>query len=96
MDRQANVRRPMRLWKVVKLCAVVGVTAGCSRPVRVPADAGVTAAVLDAGPAVPVARDLLVALPVGGPEGHARLRVQISAAHETAHIDGLVAALKKL
>jgi glycine C-acetyltransferase len=30
------------------------------------------------------------------PEGHARLRVQISAAHETAHIDGLVAALKKL
>jgi glycine C-acetyltransferase len=30
------------------------------------------------------------------PEGHARLRVQISAAHETSHIDGLVAALKKL
>jgi glycine C-acetyltransferase len=30
------------------------------------------------------------------PEGHARLRVQISAAHEPAHIDGLVAALKKL
>jgi glycine C-acetyltransferase len=30
------------------------------------------------------------------PEGHARLRVQISAAHEKAHIDTLVAALKKL
>jgi glycine C-acetyltransferase len=30
------------------------------------------------------------------PEGHARLRVQISAAHEREHLDGLVAALKKL
>jgi glycine C-acetyltransferase len=30
------------------------------------------------------------------PEGHARLRVQVSAAHERAHIDTLVAALKKL
>ncbi len=30
------------------------------------------------------------------PEGHARLRVQISAAHEREHIDRLVAALKKL
>lgn len=30
------------------------------------------------------------------PEGHARLRVQISAGHEKDHIDGLVAALKKL
>lgn len=30
------------------------------------------------------------------PEGHARLRVQISAAHTNAHIDALVAALKKL
>ncbi|MGD9789825.1 MAG: aminotransferase class I/II-fold pyridoxal phosphate-dependent enzyme [Phycisphaerales bacterium] len=30
------------------------------------------------------------------PEGHARLRVQISAAHTEAHIDALVAALKKL
>jgi len=30
------------------------------------------------------------------PEGHARLRVQISAAHEEAHIDALVDALKKL
>lgn len=30
------------------------------------------------------------------PEGHARLRVQISAGHEKSHIDGLVAALKKL
>jgi len=29
-------------------------------------------------------------------EGHARLRVQISAAHEPKHIEGLVAALKKL
>jgi glycine C-acetyltransferase len=29
-------------------------------------------------------------------EGHARLRVQISAAHTTGHVDALVAALKKL
>jgi glycine C-acetyltransferase len=30
------------------------------------------------------------------PEGHARLRVQISGAHDSSHVDGLVAALKKL
>jgi glycine C-acetyltransferase len=30
------------------------------------------------------------------PEGHARLRVQISAAHKFGHIDTLVGALKKL
>ena len=30
------------------------------------------------------------------PEGHARLRVQISAAHTSQHIDTLVSALKKL
>jgi glycine C-acetyltransferase len=30
------------------------------------------------------------------PEGHARLRVQISAAHEGKHLEGLVAALRKL
>jgi glycine C-acetyltransferase len=30
------------------------------------------------------------------PEGHARLRCQISAAHTTQHIDALVGALKKL
>jgi glycine C-acetyltransferase len=30
------------------------------------------------------------------PEGHARLRVQISAAHEFGHVDSLVSALKKL
>lgn len=30
------------------------------------------------------------------PEGHARLRVQISAAHDRAHIDALVEALRKL
>jgi glycine C-acetyltransferase len=30
------------------------------------------------------------------PEGHARLRVQISAAHTTQHLDALVGALKKL
>jgi glycine C-acetyltransferase len=30
------------------------------------------------------------------PEGHARLRVQISAAHTHAHIDALVAALRRL
>jgi glycine C-acetyltransferase len=30
------------------------------------------------------------------PEGHARLRVQISAGHEKTHIDQLIAALKRL
>jgi glycine C-acetyltransferase len=30
------------------------------------------------------------------PEGHARLRCQISAAHTTGHIDALVEALRKL
>jgi glycine C-acetyltransferase len=30
------------------------------------------------------------------PEGHARLRVQISAAHTREHIQGLVDALRKL
>jgi glycine C-acetyltransferase len=30
------------------------------------------------------------------PEGHARLRCQVSAAHTTEHIDTLVAALKEL
>jgi glycine C-acetyltransferase len=30
------------------------------------------------------------------PEGHARLRVQISAAHEKSHIDRLIDALRKL
>jgi glycine C-acetyltransferase len=30
------------------------------------------------------------------PEGHARLRCQISAAHTTQHIDTLVDAMKKL
>ena len=66
----------MRLWKVVKLCAVVGVTAGCSRPVPVPPDAGVAAAVLDAGPAIPLTLDLLVALPDGGTERHALLGLE--------------------
>jgi hypothetical protein len=76
MDRQANVRRPMRIWKVVKLCAVVGATAGCTRPVPVTPDAGATAAVLDAGPAVPLALDLLAALPDGGTERHALLGLE--------------------
>jgi glycine C-acetyltransferase len=30
------------------------------------------------------------------PEGHARLRVQVSAAHEKQHLDGLIAAIRKL
>jgi len=30
------------------------------------------------------------------PEGHARLRVQISAAHEKAHLDALLGALRTL
>ncbi|HZJ56512.1 MAG TPA: hypothetical protein VFD38_20375 [Myxococcaceae bacterium] len=76
MDGQANVRRPMRTWKVVKLCAVLGMTAGCPRPEPVAPDAGTSAAVLDSGPAVPLTLDLLVALTDGGTERHALLGLE--------------------
>ena len=66
----------MRIRKVVKLCAVVGLTAGCPTPAPVAPDAGVTVAVLDAGPAVPLTLDLLVALPDGGTERHALLGLE--------------------
>jgi hypothetical protein len=76
MDRQGNVRRPMRIWKLVKLCAVVAVAAGCSRPVPVVPDAGATVAVRDAGPTVPLILDLLADLPDGGTERHALLGLE--------------------
>lgn len=67
----------MRTWKVVKLCAVLGATAGCTRPVPVPvADVGATVAVVDAGPVVPLTLDLLVDLPDGGTERHALLGLE--------------------
>jgi hypothetical protein len=66
----------MRIRKVVKLCAVIGATAGCARPVPVVPDAGATAAVLDAGPTIPLALDLLAALPDGGTERHTLLGLE--------------------
>jgi hypothetical protein len=66
----------MRTWKVVKLCAGVGMTAGCPTPAPVAPDAGVIVAVLDAGPTAPLALDLLVALPDGGTERHALLGLE--------------------
>ena len=84
MDRQANVRGPMRIWKVVKLCAVVGATLGCTRSVPVAPDAGTTAAVLDAGPAIPLALDLLAALPDSGTERHALLGIVTLSAADAA------------
>jgi len=67
----------MRTWKVVKLCAVLGASAGCTRPVPVVVpDAGATLAVVDAGPVVPLTLDLLVDLPDGGVERHALLGLE--------------------
>ena len=66
----------MRTRKVVKLCEVLGVAAGCARPVPGVADAGATAAMLDAGVVVPLALDLLVDLPDGGTERHALLGLE--------------------
>ena len=67
----------MRTWKVVKLCAALGATAGCTRPVAVvPPDAGATVAEVDAGPVVPLTLDLLVDLPDGGTERHALLGLE--------------------
>jgi hypothetical protein len=67
----------MRTWKVVKLCAVLGATAGCTRSVPVAvADAGATVALVDAGPVVPLTLDLLFDLPDGGTERHALLGLE--------------------
>ena len=67
----------MRTWKVMKLCAVLGATAGCTRPIPSPvADAGATVGAVDAGPVVPLALDLLVDLPDGGTERHALLGLE--------------------
>ncbi|HEY3586970.1 MAG TPA: hypothetical protein VGK85_07455 [Myxococcaceae bacterium] len=67
----------MRTWKVVKLCAVLGATAGCTRPVPVAVpDAGATVALVDAGPVIPLTLDLLVDLPDGGTERYALLGLE--------------------
>ena len=67
----------MRTWKVMKLCAVLGAAAGCTRPVPAPvADAGATVAAVDAGPVIPLTLDLLVDLPDGGTERHALLGLE--------------------
>jgi len=67
----------MRTWKVVKLCAVLGAAAACTRSVpEQQVDAGATVAVVDAGPVVPLTLDLLVDLPDGGTERHALLALE--------------------
>jgi hypothetical protein len=68
----------MRIWKGVKLCAVAALAVGCQRPPSAPADAGppAVAEVVDAGPRVPLALDLLVNLPDGGTERHALLGLE--------------------
>jgi len=68
----------MRIWKGVKLCAVVALAVGCQGAPSAPADAGPPAAVavVDAGPRVPLALDLLVNLPDGGSERHALLGLE--------------------
>jgi hypothetical protein len=77
----------MRTWKVVKLCAVLGATAGCNRPVPVAvADAGATVAVMDGGPVVPLTLDLLVGLPDGGTERHALLGLETPVVSPTGQL----------
>ena len=77
MVRQANVRPPMRIWKGVKLCAVTALAVGCQRPPPTPVDAGAPlAVVVDAGPRVPLALDLVVNLSDGGTERHALLGLE--------------------
>ncbi len=66
----------MRTWKVVKLCAVALGAAGCPATQPTVPDAGPVAAVVDAGPIVPLALDLLVTLPDGGTERHALLGLE--------------------
>ena len=77
MRWQANVRTPMRIWKGVKLCAVTALAVGCQRPPPTPVDAGAPlAVVVDAGPRVPLALDLVVNLSDGGTERHALLGLE--------------------
>jgi len=66
----------MRIWKVVKLCAVVLGAAGCPTTQRAIPDAGPVATVVDAGPVIPLVLDLVVALPDGGTERHALLGLE--------------------
>lgn len=67
----------MRIWKGVKLCAVAALAVGCARPHPESVDAGApVATVVDAGPRVPLALDLLVDLPDGGTERHALLGLE--------------------
>ena len=65
----------MRTWNLVKLC-VLGVTAGCTRPLPTVPDAGPPVAVVDAGPAIPLVLDLVVGLPDGGIERYALLALE--------------------
>lgn len=67
----------MRTWKVVGVWALALGATGCPRRTQ-PAgpDVGPVAAVVDAGPAVPLALDLEVALPDGGTERHALLGLE--------------------
>ena len=77
----------MRTWKAVKLCAVLGATAGCSRSVPVAVtDAGATVVVVDAGPAIPLTLDLVLDLADGGTERHALLGLETPVVSPTRHL----------
>ncbi len=65
----------MRTWKV-GLWALALVATGCPRTQPAAPDAGPVAAVVDAGPTVPLALDLLATLPDGGTERHALLGLE--------------------
>ena len=66
----------MGTWKVVGAGALVLAAAGCPRPRPAVPDAGPLLAVMDAGPVVPLAIDLVVELPDGGSERHALLSLE--------------------
>ena len=66
----------MRTWKAVGAGTLVLVGAGCPRPQPAVPDAGPPLAVVDAGPLVPLAIDLVVELPDGGSERHALLGLE--------------------
>ncbi|MGZ3479846.1 MAG: hypothetical protein ACXU81_05820 [Myxococcaceae bacterium] len=65
----------MRTWKVVVGVVALGIS-GCPRVAPPEPDAGPVAVVVDAGPRVPLAIDLVVTLADGGTERHALLGLE--------------------
>jgi hypothetical protein len=66
----------MRTWKVVGVGALALLAPGCPRPPPPVPDAGAPVSMLDAGPTVPLAIDLVVGLPDGGSERYALLGLE--------------------